>query len=145
MWVVSIARLRDFWKSRKTEAEREDARHFLSIWHKIAEKATWANWGELKQTFGTADRAGTCVIFDAGNNRYRIIGRVFFNSGKLYILKVMDHEEYDKKVESGRYKGKAKWFADCRCDQPPPAPGPVNKRRQATRSSKPVPRRKRGP
>jgi mRNA interferase HigB len=142
MWVVTRARLREFWESRKTENETRDAENFLSTWHKIAEKAIWANWGELKQTFGTADRAGNCTIFDAGNNRYRVIGRVNFDKGKIYILKVMDHEEYDKKVETGRHRGKPKWFVDCGCGQPPPTPPPIKKYKQATKAARTVPRRK---
>ena len=35
------------------------------------------------------------VVFDIGNNRYRLIGRVFYPH-KHYVLRVMDHEEYDR-------------------------------------------------
>ena len=92
----------------------------MSAWLKIAEGACWDHWADLKQTFGTADKVGNCVVFDIGNNLYRVIGRVFFDKDRLYILAVMDHEEYDKKDS----KGKPGWIAKCGCHRPPPRPDP---------------------
>jgi mRNA interferase HigB len=63
----------------------------LLTWFKVAESAEWANFGALKQTFRSADKVGNCVVFDVGNNRFQLIGRVFYAAGKLYILGVMDH------------------------------------------------------
>lgn len=70
----------------------------------------WANFAELKQTFGSADQVGNCIVFDVGNNRYRLIGRVNYQAGIVYVLKVMDQAEYDKKL----------WPAECGCHRPPP-------------------------
>jgi len=50
------------------------------------------------------------VVFDVGNNRYRLIGRVNYARGIVYVLKVMDHAEYDKN----------RWPDDCGCHKPPP-------------------------
>jgi hypothetical protein len=49
-------------------------------------------------------------VFDVGNNRYRLIGRLNYRAGIVYVLKVMDHKEYDKK----------RWVDDCGCRRPPP-------------------------
>ncbi|MBL6832338.1 MAG: type II toxin-antitoxin system HigB family toxin [Pirellulales bacterium] len=49
------------------------------------------------------------VVFDVGTNRYRLIGRVFYPR-KLYVLRVMDHEEYDR----------VPWASQCGCHSPPP-------------------------
>ena len=86
------------------------ARRDLTSWYKLAKKADWDNFGGLKQTFGAADQVGNCVVFDAGNNRFRIIARINYNLGNVYILKVMDHKEYDKKA----------WIDDCGCRRPAP-------------------------
>jgi mRNA interferase HigB len=99
----------------------------LSAWYKIASKAEWANLTGLKRTFGPADQVGNCVVFDIGNNRYRLIGRVFYPR-KLYVLRVMDHEEYDR----------VPWASQCGCHSPPPKrrtpptkrPGGVRRRRR---------------
>jgi mRNA interferase HigB len=108
VWVIARSHLRRFWESRK--ADSAAAQKDLLTWFKLAESADWANFGALKQTFGSADQVGDCVVFDVGNNRFRLIGRVFYAAGKLYILKVMDHQEYDK----------GRWIDDCGCYEPPP-------------------------
>lgn len=117
MRIISRGRLVRFWESRKQDsalAERD-----LAAWYKIAKAAAWGHWGDLKQTFGSADQVGNCVVFDVGNNRFRLIGRVNYVRGIIYILKVMDHQEYDKKL----------WVGQCGCHKPPPKrSGPPEKR-----------------
>jgi mRNA interferase HigB len=106
--VISKKRLRGFWKGRKADtalAERD-----LSAWYKLASSAAWGNFSALKQTFGSADQVGDCVAFDVGNNRFRLIGRVRYATGILYVLKVMDHKEYDRR----------NWVDECGCHRPPP-------------------------
>ena len=73
MRVISRPRLLQFWQARKVDsgtAERD-----LSAWYKLARNATWANFGALRQTFGSADLVGNCVVFDVGNNRFRLAHR----------------------------------------------------------------------
>lgn len=108
MRIISRKKLVDFWKGRK--ADSDDAERYLSAWYKVAQGVEWSNFGELKQTFGSADQVGNCVVFDVGNNRYRLIGRGNDTKGIIYALKVMDHKEYDKKA----------WIQGCGYDQPPP-------------------------
>jgi hypothetical protein len=43
-----------------------------------------------------------------GNNRFRLIGPVNFHKGILYVLKAMDHSEYDRGL----------WVTDCGCHEP---------------------------
>ena len=108
MRVIAKPRLTAFWESRKEDsrvAERD-----LTAWYTLAKRVEWANFGALKQTFGSADQVGNCVVFDVGNNRFRLIARVKFGAGIIYILKVMDHAEYDRKL----------WVDDCGCHDPPP-------------------------
>jgi len=100
--------LREFWESRKQDAGI--AEHDLSAWYEVAKDGEWKDFGSLKQTFGTADRVGNCIVFDVGNNRFRLIGRVFFGSHRLYVLKVMDHQEYDRR----------RWVEECGCRSPQP-------------------------
>jgi mRNA interferase HigB len=106
--VISKRRLREFWQARKSDAEV--AERDLSTWLKLAKNAAWALFAELKQTFGSADQVGNCVVFDVGNNRWRLIGRVNYRKGIVYVLRVMDHAEYDKN----------RWIEECGCYRPPP-------------------------
>jgi mRNA interferase HigB len=80
------------------------------VWRRLAENADWPNFGAMKRTFRSADLVGNCVVFDVGNNRYRLIGRVNYTRGIVYVLKVMDHDEYDE----------GRWIDDCGCHNPPP-------------------------
>jgi mRNA interferase HigB len=131
VWVIAKSHLRRFWESRKDDAEI--ARRDLLTWFKMAESADWAHFGALKQTFGSADQVGNCVVFDVGNNRFRLIGRVFYTTGKLYVLKVMDHQEYDK----------GRWVDDCGCHEPPPRRPPGTEKPPASGTDMPR-RRRRG-
>ena len=112
MRIISKARLVEFWQSRKADsamAERD-----LSAWYKLATNAKWANFATIRQTFGSADQVGNCIVFDVGNNRFRLIGRVNYGRGVIYVLKVMDHTDYDKKL----------WADACGCHEPPPKKPP---------------------
>jgi len=68
VWVIAKSHLRRFWASRKDDSEA--AQRDLLTWFKLAESAEWAGFGALKQTFGSADQVGNCVVFDVGNNRF---------------------------------------------------------------------------
>src|SRR3954466_2522554 len=108
MRIIKRQRLVEFWTSRK--ADRATAERDFTAWYKIAKNAEWANFGELRQTFGSADQVGNCVVFDVGNNRFRLIGRGNYATGIIYGLKGMDHPEYDK----------TGWVNGCGCHKPPP-------------------------
>jgi mRNA interferase HigB len=144
--IISKARVRQFWESRTEDAERAQrdlSQRDLSAWYKVAKQAEWANFGALKQTFGSADQVGNCVVFDVGNNRYRLIGRVRYSrahaeggvvgGGIVYVLKVMDHKEYDKQ----------RWPDECGCHNPPPEQPREVKKPPPKKASQPRERKKR--
>ena len=129
MRVISKRRLREFWASRTNDAPI--AERDLSTWYKLARNAAWVNFAALRQTFGSADQVGNCIVFDVGNNRFRLIGRLNFTKGILYVLRVMDHPEYDKQS----------WIDDCGCRKPPPkkptaAPQASPRKKSASRRRK---------
>jgi mRNA interferase HigB len=103
--IIKRAHLVRFWESRKKDSGQ--AEKDLTVWYSAAKNANWKDFGALKQTFGSADLVGTCVVFDVGNNRYRLIGRINYTIGVIYVLRVMDHEEYNKK----------NWIKQCGCEE----------------------------
>ena len=131
MRVISKRRLIEFWGSRKTDDESRLAERDLTSWHTLAKGADWGNFGALKQTFGTADAVGNCVVFDVGNNRFRLVGRINYHAHVIYVLKVMDHAEYDRKT----------WVDSCGCNDPPPAR--TDPPRPPSRARKSAPRKSR--
>ena len=90
MHVISKKKLREFW-DRFPKAKTP-----LEAWYQIAKVARWENFGELRRTFGAADRVGRFVVFNIGGNKYRLIAAIHFNRGKLFIRHVLTHAEYDE-------------------------------------------------
>ncbi len=66
------------------------------MWHAIVSKASWANFAELKATFGTADMIGDSrVIFNIGGNKYRLVARISFAYGRVMVKFIGTHKDYD--------------------------------------------------
>ncbi|MGH7214549.1 MAG: type II toxin-antitoxin system HigB family toxin [Tepidisphaeraceae bacterium] len=82
-------------------AERwPDAAGALADWYRKTTAARWRNFADLKRTFGQSDLApvdsgNTVVVFDVGGNKYRLVAAVNYNKGKVYVLRVLTHKEYD--------------------------------------------------
>jgi mRNA interferase HigB len=109
MRVISKARLKQFWGNPK----HADVEGPLRAWyvHVNHRTVSWHSWGDVKADYASASIVGTCVVFNIGGNKYRLITRVLYTSQKVLILKVMTHREYDED----------KWVKQCGCYTPPPA------------------------
>jgi mRNA interferase HigB len=103
MRVISRSSLRAFWKRPKHAAAREP----LTRWYDIVESAAWKDTAGVKASFGVnvdfvqVASGNTVSVFDAGGNKYRIIAAIHFlpahfSKGRVYVLRVMDHHEYDR-------------------------------------------------
>ena len=73
----------------------------LHEWYKVTEGATWHRFMDVKATFGQTDQvkvgSGQMVcVFNIGGNKFRLIAFVSYAKGKVYVLRVMTHKEYDK-------------------------------------------------
>ena len=108
MRVISKARLRQFWQM----PGRQDAEGPLRAWytHVNSRTVAWQSWSDVKATFGNASLVGTCVVFNIGGNKYRLVTRVLYPSQKVFVLRVMTHAEYDQD----------QWKDDCGCLTPAP-------------------------
>ena len=99
MHVISVKRLREFW------AKWPDAEEPLRAWYRVANKAEWGNFADVREVFPHADQVGRCTVFNVGGNKYRLIVVIHFNRGRLYVRHVLTHREYDRE----------KWKEDCEC------------------------------
>ncbi|MEK7407176.1 MAG: type II toxin-antitoxin system HigB family toxin [Acidobacteriota bacterium] len=90
MHVVSYKAIRIFCE------EHRDAKNALDRWYKVARRATWANFVEVKQSFSTADFVPPYVVFDIGGNRYRLIAEINLRRGVLLIRSILTHKDYLK-------------------------------------------------
>jgi mRNA interferase HigB len=87
--VLSRRRLREFWE------EHPDVQAPLDAWHRLAEKADWTKFADLKADYRTADLVGPYVVINVGGNKYRLILEIFFESGVILVRHVLTHKEYD--------------------------------------------------
>jgi mRNA interferase HigB len=77
-------------------ARDRDSESPLDHWYRVAKRATWVNFVEVKRTFNTADFVAPYVIFDIGGNKYRLVAEINFGRRVLFIRGIMTHKEYAK-------------------------------------------------
>lgn len=63
----------------------------MDHWYRVAKRAIWASFTEVKQTFNTADFMAPYVVFDIGGNKYRLIAKINFSRKVLFIHQITTH------------------------------------------------------
>jgi mRNA interferase HigB len=92
--------LKQFW-GKHPQAEAS-----LRTWFKIASQSQWKHLDDVRQSFPHADLVGKLTVFNICGNHYRLITKIVFPKGKVYIRAILTHAEYDK----GDWK-KDEWFS----------------------------------
>jgi len=90
MHVISRKRLRDFWEVHAEAMEP------LTRWFKLAERAEWTNFSELRADCPSADLVDHFTIINIAGNKYRLILEIFFVHQVILDRHVLTHAEYDK-------------------------------------------------
>lgn len=91
MRVISKRALQLFWESHP------DAISPLLAWYAEAIKATWQSPQIIKSQYKTASfLCDNRVLFNIGGNKYRLIVKINYPYGTVYIRFVGTHAEYDK-------------------------------------------------
>src|SRR5262249_13190117 len=65
------------------------------------ENTDWRNFGDVRESFPSADQVGALVVFNVGGNKYRVIADVHYRPQKpawVYVRSVLTHKEYDKEI-----------------------------------------------
>ena len=86
--------------------EHPEAESALRAWKRAVLEANWDNFPDVKETFNSADWYEGAIIFDIAGNNIRLVAVCRFDLGRLYIDRVMTHEEYDKGTWKKRYAKK---------------------------------------
>ncbi|HLW84037.1 MAG TPA: type II toxin-antitoxin system HigB family toxin [Candidatus Sulfotelmatobacter sp.] len=68
----------------------------LDAWFRIAKKAPWRTFTDVRRTFSTADVVGRWTVFNIKGNQYRLITEINYAFGRIYIRHVLTHAEYDR-------------------------------------------------
>lgn len=91
MHVVAVKRLREFWESHA------DSQAALRAWYREAKAASWRCFADIKKCHRSADcLPGNRVVFDIKGNRYRMVVRIHYNSGRMSVRFIGTHAEYDR-------------------------------------------------
>jgi mRNA interferase HigB len=88
--VVSHKAIRNFCE------EHPHARNAMDYWYRVAKRAIWNSFADVKQSFNSADFVAPYVVFDIGGNKYRLVAEVNFVKRVLLIRGIMTHKEYSK-------------------------------------------------
>ena len=102
-FIVRIISRRKIREACELHAERDAS---LTGWYRIVKTARWDNFPDVRKTLNNADSVGTCVIFNIGHNRCRLISYINYRARIVYMLHILSHVEYDKDG----------WKHDCDCD-----------------------------
>ena len=78
-----------------------DAESSLQHWKRLTENAHWQNIIEVRRAFRHADAVtagsgNTVTVFNIGGGKYRLISAIHYNTGRLFILRIYTHQEYDR-------------------------------------------------
>jgi mRNA interferase HigB len=90
MRIISLSRLREFW-ARHPEAEGA-----LRSWYQVAKQAHWQRFTDVRARYRSADQVGKFTVFNIAGNTYRLITVIHFNTGRVYVRRVLTHAEYDR-------------------------------------------------
>jgi mRNA interferase HigB len=91
MRVIAKKTLRQFWEMH-TDSEEQ-----LKTWYRDASKAAWRAPTDIKSEFPKASilKSGR-VVFNICGNRYRLVIRINYLRGWVFIRFIGTHQDYNK-------------------------------------------------
>jgi mRNA interferase HigB len=89
--IISKAILRQFW------GQHPETESPLNAWHRNVELADWSSPADVRNTYRNADIVGCeFAVFNICHNDYRLVVRVDYGRGKVYVYGVYTHADYDR-------------------------------------------------
>jgi len=91
MRIIARKTLKDFWSAHV------DAEQPLKSWFHEAKEADWKSFKDIKERFRSADvLPGNRVVFDIKGDRYRLVVKIHYNTGIIFIRFIGTHAGYDR-------------------------------------------------
>ncbi len=91
MRVIAKRTLRDFWE------KHADSEQQLKAWYNEAEQADWKSPNEIKKDYPSASiLEDNRMAFNIKGNKYRLIVRINYKYGIVWIRFIGTHAQYDK-------------------------------------------------
>lgn len=93
MRVIAIRTLREFWqRPGNGNSERP-----LRAWYREAKAATWHSPADIKRLYASASiLGGSRVVFNIAGNKFRLVVKVNYTYGIIYVRFVGTHRQYDQ-------------------------------------------------
>jgi mRNA interferase HigB len=73
----------------------------LRAWYRVAKQARWQRFTDVRAHYRSADQVGKFTVFNIAGNAYRIAGNAYrlitvihFNTGRVYVRRVLTHAAY---------------------------------------------------
>lgn len=91
MRVISVKTLREYWEHHR------DVETALRSWYGEASEAQWKTPQDILDRYNGADiLPDNRVVFNIKGNQYRLVVKIHYNTGTVYIRFVGSHAEYDR-------------------------------------------------
>ncbi len=91
MRVIAKMTLREFWEMHA------DSEQQLKAWYNEAEQAEWKTPNEIKKDYPSASiLEDNRVVFNIKRNHYRLIVKINYSYGVIWVRFIGTHAEYDK-------------------------------------------------
>ena len=91
MRIIKRKTLSDFWQ------KHPDIKSALLAWYAEAHAAEWRSPQEIIKSYPYADPIGdNRVVFNIKGNRYRLVVKIHYNIGIVFIRFIGTHTEYDR-------------------------------------------------
>jgi mRNA interferase HigB len=91
MRVVKRRTLIEYWETHP------DIEQALKSWYYEARNAHWKKPDDIKRKYRSADiLPGNRVVFNIKGNHYRLVVKIHYNTGVVYIRFIGTHAEYDR-------------------------------------------------
>ncbi len=82
---------------RKFYEKHADSKAALDSWFHEVVAAAWTGPQEIKRRYPSADiLSGNRIVFNIKGNTYRLIVKIHFNTGIVFIRFLGTHADYDK-------------------------------------------------
>ena len=81
---------------RKAEDDHADLIGPLGAWYKVAKAAQWQSIEDVRKAYRDTDAVGKYTVFNVKGNSYRLIVKIEYEYGLIFIKAIQTHAEYDK-------------------------------------------------
>jgi mRNA interferase HigB len=81
-------------KLRQAAAKHREIESQLDAWYRIAKAAEWKDIHDVRSTYADADPVEGYTVFNV--RQYRLIVKIEYRPGLIFIKHVLTHAEYDR-------------------------------------------------